>query len=192
MAIEEWLSHLLVLLLIGASISSYLIPAFTRRWQDHQKELELKTSLISQISESVTGMIMSIQFAELRTTSQTQADFDKAYRESQIKSSVIGSYLRAYFPTTQIPPQYANLSFLIEAFYALTGIHEANERMTYLQNMKHKYFAESPIDWHALTDKRNPNYSNNWLQLRDKVLNQKDELIQSIIKSHISAFSSRL
>jgi hypothetical protein len=189
MAIKQWLSHPLVLLLVGALISSYLIPTFTNQWQLRQNELELKTSLISQINESVTDMIMSIQFAELGA--MTQEDFNEDYRESQIKRAVIESYLSAYFPNTPIPHKWASLSSLIEDFYALVGIHEPSRREAHLQKIKQEYFAESRIDWdsNTLMDKGNPNYINNWFLLKDGVVNQKDELIQNIIQSHMPAFS---
>ena len=133
---------------------------------------------------------MSIQFAELGAKTQTQEDLDKAYRDSQIRSSIIKSYLATYFfPKNEIPLKWADLTSLIEAFYALTGIHEASKREKYLQHIKQGYFTESLIDWPALIDRSNPNYSNNWLQLRNKVLDKKDELIQNVIESRISAFS---
>ena len=50
-SIYEWLSHPLLLLLVGALVSSYLLPLLTQSWQNHQKELELKSALVSQISE---------------------------------------------------------------------------------------------------------------------------------------------
>jgi hypothetical protein len=40
--ITEALSHPMLLLIVGAIISSLIIPYFTRQWQDHQHELELK------------------------------------------------------------------------------------------------------------------------------------------------------
>jgi hypothetical protein len=40
--LEEVLVHPLFLLLIGAGVSSLLIPWFTNKWQDHRKKLEIE------------------------------------------------------------------------------------------------------------------------------------------------------
>jgi hypothetical protein len=65
MIVEEIVSHPFFLLLVGALISGLLIPYFTRRWQNHQKELEIKTNLVGRISESIMSMIMTNQFIEI-------------------------------------------------------------------------------------------------------------------------------
>lgn len=87
MVIKEWLSHPLVLLLVGALISGILVPIFTNQWQVRQNELELKNSLISRINESISGLIMSLQHAETvswrpdpqQYSTQAQEDLDEAF-----------------------------------------------------------------------------------------------------------------
>jgi len=46
------LSHPLFLLVIGAIISSIIIPVYTNQWQNYQKELEIKSKLAEEISRS--------------------------------------------------------------------------------------------------------------------------------------------
>ena len=69
--VYQILKHPVFLLLMTALVSSYLIPKITKRWQDHQKEMELKTNFVSEISESVVSMVTAVQFAELQAVSQT-------------------------------------------------------------------------------------------------------------------------
>ena len=90
---SEWLAHPLVLLVVGALTSSVLVPFITSRWQNHQKELELKTALVERVNQSTTAFLMSIQFAEMGARSQTQEDFDRAYRDWEMARAVIGSNL---------------------------------------------------------------------------------------------------
>jgi hypothetical protein len=85
-------------LIATALISNFLVPAITRRWQDHQKELELKTGFVSEISESVLDILLAIQFAEVAAGSQTQEQYNEAYRNWEKRKAVIGAKLRAYFP----------------------------------------------------------------------------------------------
>jgi formylmethanofuran dehydrogenase subunit A len=65
-------------LLVGALIWSILVPSSTRQWQNHEKELEMKSGLVEDINNSVTDFVMAVQFAEVGVTSQSQADYDKA------------------------------------------------------------------------------------------------------------------
>jgi hypothetical protein len=55
--IKETLSHPMLLLIVGAIISSLIIPYFTRQWQDHQKELELISDLSDQINKVVSDAL---------------------------------------------------------------------------------------------------------------------------------------
>src|SRR5215216_2465278 len=48
---EESFLYPLVLLLIGAGLTSLLIPWFTKRWEDRKKELEIKVDIASKIAE---------------------------------------------------------------------------------------------------------------------------------------------
>lgn len=81
----EILCHPLLLLFVTAFISQYLIPHITRRWQDHQKEIELKIGFVSEISESVLNIVIATQFAELKAKSQSQGDFDRGFRDWEIQ-----------------------------------------------------------------------------------------------------------
>lgn len=76
-----FLQHPLTLLLIGAILSSYLIPNWTRQWQNQQTELNTKVELINSIDKSSTQMIMAVQYAVLGTKSQSQSDYDSAFRQ---------------------------------------------------------------------------------------------------------------
>jgi len=188
-SLYEWLSHPLLLIIVGALISSYLIPALTRRWQDHWKELELKVSLLSRISKSATDMVMAVQYAKLRTKSQTQEDYDRAYRKWEIEAAVIGSHLRAYFPNTQIGPDWDTYSELVTDLYALSGTHDVAKRREQVQKIR-DHFSSSPssVDWDALFEKADPQHWENWSILRQQILNRKDELAQLILKSRMSLF----
>lgn len=195
--IEEWLSHPFVLLLVGALISSYLIPLFTRRWQDHETELNLKVGLVEKISDAVTRMVMAIQFAEVGATSQKQEEFDAAYRDWEIERASIGSHLQAYFPKTDIGSNWKHYSELVSDFYALTGIFDEKGRNEQLKKI-HKSLGTVSIMWEALAKReeyknargeKRRQYFDNWFELKEQILSQKDNLVQDIIRSRISAFS---
>jgi hypothetical protein len=124
------LDHPLLLLLVGALVSGLLLPWLARRWQNHQKELELKTQLTTEITETVTAFAMVLQFVELGASSQTQADFDDAYREWETNSAVIASKLSVYFGGTSLPDEWRRFSSFANDFYALAGTGEAKQTNT--------------------------------------------------------------
>lgn len=191
----EWLSHPLIVLIVGALISSYLIPMVTRRWQDHQQELQLKSDLVRQISESVTSIVVAVQFAEVGAASQTQEDYDKAYREWETKSAVIGSSLRAYFPNTQIGTDWNAYSEIVGEVYALSATFDPTFRQGRLEQIR-AYFPTDTVDWDKLAkvQKRQVQsaeyweYEGAWFALRAQLLAKRDELVQRILNSRISAF----
>lgn len=142
-SLSQWLSHPLVLLIVGALISSYLIPALTRGWQDHQKELEIKIGLVDQVNEAILGIAMATQFAEVGAKSQTQEDFDKAYLEWEVKAAKIGSRIRGYLPEG-IYSDWHTYVGVVTDFYALTGILDEAKRKEILRKIQN-YFKSPPI-----------------------------------------------
>jgi hypothetical protein len=91
-AVESYLSNPLLLLVVGAAISGLLVPYITSQWQNHEKELELKTTLVARLSEAVSKILTAAQFtnAELPET----VDYYQAYYEWETSSSAIGYYLQ--------------------------------------------------------------------------------------------------
>jgi hypothetical protein len=63
----------LIVTLLGIGISAWLIPAFTRQWDDRQKALELKVAVVAQIASAtsqalVRSRILSAHVAGFSTT----------------------------------------------------------------------------------------------------------------------------
>jgi hypothetical protein len=199
--LDKLLSHPLLLLVVGALISRYLIPSLTRRWQDHQKKLELKIDLLNRIGESVNGIVTAIQFAECRVGNPMKEELDHAYRDWEISRAGIGASLRAYFPGSRIGHDWDSYSDLVTDFYSLTEIQDEKNRKDYLRDIRHR-LTGSPdgIDWENLSKKKaalqslhlrpqeHREYLSNWFRLKKAILSQKDDLVQCILTSRISAF----
>jgi hypothetical protein len=191
---KEWLAHPLFLLLIGALISSYLIPSWTRRWQDHQKELELKTDLLGEINDSVMGMIMKIQVAEVLLKGTSQENYDEAVSDMQsyylkwmVEKEVIGSNIRAFFPKkADIGRKWDDLVTSVHYLEGLSEISDEAKRREYLHKFIQDRLAEGEgiIDWDKLA-KRD---LSSWLELSKLIVKQKGELEREIIKSRITSF----
>ena len=99
---KEILSNQFLLLIVGGILTGLLIPYITTQWQNHEKELEIKTSLVSKISEYVTRMLMAIQFVEVSqsqgiNSSLTNEEYDNEYRDWKINSDIIQSQIMLTF-----------------------------------------------------------------------------------------------
>jgi len=89
------------LLVVGAALTGLLVPYVTRRWQDHQKELELKVDLLARVSETVTRVITHAWFRELggkeKLSETDREEFDWRYGEWEVETRVIQAQFEAYF-----------------------------------------------------------------------------------------------
>ena len=109
-----------MLLIMGAIISSLLIPYYTRQWQDYQKELELKTDIAGEISKAISNIIITARLAQ-NPAFMNQMDFGSASVEWQISKAYIGSKIQSYFPNPQIRQDWKNLSKVLTEFVQLNA-----------------------------------------------------------------------
>jgi hypothetical protein len=174
-----FLAHPLFLLLAGAVLTGLLIPALTRRWQDRQKALELKTELIGEISESITEMVMAVQFVHLGATSMDQQRFDEAYREWEARSAVIGTKLQAYFPKTAIPNEWNALSEIVTDFYALEGVSDEKQRSEYSFRINETRSTLLGSQYERAEE---------WGALKEGISMKKADIIRKVLDSRISVF----
>ncbi len=205
------LSHPLLLLLIGAAFSSYLIPSLTRGWQNHQKEVELKAGLASDLTEKTTAFIMAVQSVELATrdthsgprtpkeiaTHQAQIDeLNNRYQQWEVNSAVIGSRLRTYFPDHSLVADWRSLSDAITGFYAIEGTLDLASRNTQvirllgqvetlpLGRLSRDLKREQARLQSVLPDE----YELRWANLRAELIARRDALIQRVLEADSSAF----
>ncbi len=193
--IDQILKHPVFLLFMTALISSYLIPKITKRWQDHQKELELKTNFVSEISESVASIVTAVQFAELGAVSQTQSKYDEAYQNWEIKRAVIGSKIRGYFPNTRIGSDWDKFSETVTEVYALSGTTNDSYRKERIERIRVS-FPKSKVDWDTLLNvelKKGDFQSFNefmepWFELKTELFIEKDKLLQRILDAPVALY----
>jgi hypothetical protein len=184
---KDVLAHPLVVLLVGAAVTGFLIPTLTRRSQDRQKELELKTELVSELSESIMEMVMAVQFSHMTLTRGEDVDLEslekelnQAYREWEVRSAVIGTKLQSYFPATTIPTEWREFSNTVGQFYALEGA-SYERRQELALNIREKLLGMLGPGSVASED---------WGDLRGGILEKKAELIRKVIEAPLSTFGS--
>jgi hypothetical protein len=151
-AILKSLSHPLLLLIVGAIITSLIIPNFTRQWQDHQKELELKTNLVSEISDAVASLLAKTQITKV-IVSTPYKELHDAYEIWESASAVIESKLEAYFSDSSLPQLWSNYSAILGDFAFLSISDDTCRRANYVDNIRNYLLTDlEPINNTGVND----------------------------------------
>jgi hypothetical protein len=100
--IKEWLAHPLMLLVVGAIISTILIPQLTSSWQINEKELDLKLRLIDQINTPFIQFMSSLYgIQNTPTTLPTDQELENIANASTSWLNVCGNFVPTiglYYP----------------------------------------------------------------------------------------------
>lgn len=173
---SELLKHPFLLLVVGALLSGVVVPALTRHWQVHQKELEIKIDLVSDISVTIMTFLMAIQIAHIGKDrygqNPDQGTLTVAYRDWQVRSVVIGTKLQAYFHDSRVPEEWSHLCNVIEDFYALEGMSKEAVQ-TFTVGISEKLSR-------LLND---GDVGKEWEQLEQGILRKKSRIIASILST---------
>ena len=96
------LSSPLMLLIIGALLTNLLLPRITQSWQDHQRTLDIKTSLITKMSEIIANSFTELELiqsdSENNNLDTALANFYSAFRNMRTNGEEIEAQIAAYFP----------------------------------------------------------------------------------------------
>jgi hypothetical protein len=181
----------LVVLLAGAVISGFLIPALTRRRDDYRKTLEIKTDIVSEMSEAVTEFILAIQFSVLGA--HDQEGYNEAYRSWEIRSAVIGTKLEAYFPGTSVGSEWTAFAQRLERFYAITGMGDTDLRRTTIDELLGRYGLSGADAVARAVSAGRPSTEDQfaWGALRDALQDDKSTLIRNVLDTDTTTLSRR-
>jgi hypothetical protein len=125
--LKEILSNPLLLLVVGGIITGLLIPYITTQWQNHQIELQIKTTILGKISQALAALLVARENMDIynegtRISNNTPDLYQKQAGDWKISSAGIGSELSAYFPEDQITSKWDRFVNLTTLFYALAGL----------------------------------------------------------------------
>src|SRR5215218_2805225 len=87
----------LVLAVIGIGLSSWLIPAFTRQWDDRQKAGDLKAAVVSEMATSTGRALLDAQAYATAHARPAGGANAAAVREWSVAALEIRARLDAYF-----------------------------------------------------------------------------------------------
>ena len=123
-ALARLLAHPLVVLSIGAVLSGLIVPTLTRRWQDHAQQLQIKTDLVTTMSEATTRALVGLA-PPVGSAADTRP---QAYAQWSVDNAVIWSKLAAYFPSDPLVDAWSAFAKAMNGFYDLSRAPTAAAR----------------------------------------------------------------
>jgi hypothetical protein len=192
---DEVLGHPLTLLLIGAGVSSVLIPWFTNKWQDHRKKLEIKVDIASRMAEEISYQVANAVMAvDLKKQAYTDAEKNAHWENDRkwfININVIRSKLQSYYPDTDIAERWDRYTLCLADIKDATQDYfdqdpEANRRLKeQLARIKDYFSDNESISWNDISEAFDEDL---WFDVIILARSSGDEIVRDVIESSIKIF----
>ena len=197
----HWLGNPLLVTVVAALLGSLLLPEITRKWQDHQKALEIQTGLVSDMSTAVSGAVANSRFIAAglvaRSSSAPGAEqqaWNGVYRDWTTSSASIGAKLRAYFGPG-VSADWQQFGYVVTDFVALSAQERANSgreqqvEEIYRYRNRLKGVSLTPAQWRLLAGSRDgAPFQDTYAAVSRGLLARQDELVQEVLDSKVSGF----
>jgi hypothetical protein len=177
----------LVVAVVSTLLVSLAIPQLTRQWQDHQRALELQTSLVSSMSSSASDAVISARMLAggLYSGGEWQRRYNAALRSWSTDSSVVKAKLEGYFPGTGIGGDWRSYGFAVTGYLQVAApVAGADARIDSLRRL----VPAAGIDWRALSRRSNPGFQEAYAVLGFALLDRLDTLVHDVLSEHPSGY----
>lgn len=199
--LRSWLSNPLLVAVVAALLGSLLIPSITRKWQNHQKALEIQTGLVSEMSQSVSSAVASSRFIAAGLVARSaqapgaeQQAWNDLYREWTTSGATLGAKLRAYFGPT-VASDWQAFNYALTDFVALSAQarpgsgRQAQVAEIYDYRKQLPGVRLSTTQWRQLAQPpTSAGFQNAYAELARGFLARQDELVQQVLSSHVAGF----
>jgi hypothetical protein len=182
----------LFITLVAAGVSALLIPWITGKWQDHKQQLELRTSLASDMSRAYTGVIVTGRFvtggliysgssSQVENTAATQNAWTAAVHDWLVDSGTIGAQLTGRYGAKGIAAKWRDYVNAVTRYMRLGSQVAPADRAQLLREEK-AYVGRAPFAWAPLTRtkgfKHDPAFRTSYTALGAWLLGRGDALVQ--------------
>jgi hypothetical protein len=195
--LSHWFAHPFVIAVFIALLVNWLIPNFTRKWQDHQKALEIKTGLVSDMGQSISDAVMTGRFISAGLVSRSSADpradqraFNDGYRAWTTSNASIGAKLQAYFGA-DLGSQWRSFSNVVTDYFQLSATpgrgraEQVQEILGYPQLPP--FVRLSDAERRALVKSNSSaTFQNAYAQLGQGILARGNDLVQRVLDSNVA------
>lgn len=118
-AVRRGLSHPLALVVVGAAISTVLVPLYTEQSQKNQQALEIRRELAERMSATVSPFLAATLSNELVWHGKPPADYDLAYETWSTESYVILTRMRTHLADARIAETWQEYQVAMRWLYYL-------------------------------------------------------------------------
>jgi len=144
--------------------------------------------LARQITEATTGMLMAVQFVEMRSATYTQAEYDDAYLTWETRRAVIGAAIQVARLPPDVLAAWQTHSETLTHVYALSGVWDVAGRERLLAAVG-EYLGTDLADLALLAEEpqrrsepaAGRTYMAAWGRLKDGMLTRRDKLIEQLL-----------
>jgi hypothetical protein len=189
-----WVPKPVLITVLGAVVSALLVPAFTRQYQDRQREREIKVTLVGAIGDSTSDALVTSQFIAASTFPKGgQSEFNRLALEWARRSAEIDAKLAAYFPRNRVVDSWRGYAKIVENTFYLVTRDEGPRKQEALRNVRAYVGPAASVDWDLFSPAMHygdPNALESYLTLSQRVLDRKIVLIQEILDAHAQGFST--
>lgn len=186
--LAKLLAHPLALLAAGALVTSIVVPAITRSWQDHEKELAVKSQLVDDVSAKTSTFLAAIQFARVRGEDENAKAVNDAYKQFLVDGAVLASRLSARLRNRSIAARWRSYTHLVEDLYALGGVGDeravaAQSRaiLTAFQRTAEPLSRDAEAERRRLIERGRAAAGAEWAALYGEALGQRDAIARAIL-----------
>lgn len=200
--VYRWLSAPLLITVVGALLINFVIPQITTNSQNHQRALEVKTSLVSNMSDAIAKALMVARLVATdvipKTGANAQGPFNTGLQEWQEQQSKLGTELEAYFPGTRISGEWRRYAETVTNVYFLsaTGVED---RVALVEKLRNTLRARKwcignlGINWTNIRseNQRTPRtalFHQGYVALNSCVLVRADDLVHEVLGLTPSGF----
>jgi hypothetical protein len=185
--IRRWIPRSLVLAVIGIGLSSWLIPAITRQWDDRQKAGDLKAALVAEMATATGRAVLDAQtftYAPAGTRPSPSANA-ASVREWSVAALEIRARLDAYFGPEAV-----------EAWEVVTNYVNATLSSAYRRNYQDAFIPGrrfEPAPHRRLQDLYSTFYGGNDTVIDDlatELLTEEERVARSILAMNVRGYST--
>ncbi len=191
-ALADDIGPKLFITLVAAGVSALLIPWITGKWQDHKQQLELRTSLASDMSRAYTSVIVTGRFvtggliysgssSKVENTAASQTAWTTAVHDWLVDSGTIGAQLTGRYGVKGIASEWRDYVNAVTRYMRIGSQIAPTDRTLVLQEEK-AYVGAAPFSWTPLTRtksfKADPAFRTSYTELGAWLLGRGDALVQ--------------
>jgi hypothetical protein len=199
--LRSWLSTPLLVTVVAALIGSLLLPSITRKWQDHQKALAIKTDLVSDMSQSASSAVANSRFIAAGLVGRSsqaagaeQQAWNDVYRDWTTQGASIGAKLEAYFGP-EIAAAWQKFTYALTDYVSLSASAGSGSGRRPQVEELYAYRSKLPgvhltrAHWQRLAGPpEGAEFEEAYSAVGRGLLARQNELVSTVLRAHASGF----